>query len=71
MATSHPPDPGAPRRAIPDLRSRLKEILNVPERVGLRFLIASGLAGSHFDHPAHLPHPLIRSRLTRHRGLDV
>ncbi len=33
-------------------RSRLAKILNVPERVRLRFRLVCGLVGSLFEHPA-------------------
>ena len=33
------------------LRSRLETILNVPQRVRLRFFLAGGLVGRRFEHP--------------------
>lgn len=57
----HGPPPLADVETNFQLRSRFANVLNVPQRVRLRFLLASGLAGSHFDHPAFIPRLLIRS----------
>jgi hypothetical protein len=59
MTSLHPPDPSAPRHALPELRSRQVNILNVPWGKSRSWPVRGGRVkwryASGFSSPAALP----------------